>query len=434
MPKAPLPPNEEERLAALREYQVLDTAPETAFDEIVRLAAYICGTPVSLVSLIDEHRQWFKAKFGIEGIEETPRDVAFCAHAILSPREPLVVPDATQDPRFADNPFVTQEPHIRFYAGVPLVTPEGQALGTLCVVDYQPRQLSPEQLEQLKALAHQVVAQLELRRTLRELAKAPLLPAKKSGDPKPARKNRFLVKVSAGLGLAALILGGIAYSAQRNASRLPQLSAEIARLSQINQSLEELLTETRAAEAGKRGYLLTGDADYLKDYRASLESLPAQLDRLRELTAGDPLQQERLKRLELLLQQRLNLAEDLIRRRDQEGLVAVQEILGRGEGQRLMEQIADLVQALQQEEQHWLQRNSQEFQLAWVRTNAILRGGAGLDLSGVGRGLSPHSPRNCRAGAGRNCSQARARLYQRHHRHGRRFGGGHGSRRAYPAL
>ncbi len=377
MPKAPLPPNEEQRLAALREYQILDTAPETAFDEIVRLAAYICGTPISLVTLIDEHRQWFKAKFGIEGIEETPRDVAFCAHAILSPKEPLVVPDATQDPRFADNPFVTQEPHIRFYAGVPLVTPEGQALGTLCVVDYQPRQLSPEQLEQLKALAHQVVAQLELRRTLRELAKAPLLPAKKSKsrDPKPARKNRFLLKVSAGLGLAALILGGIAYSAQRNAARLPQLSAEIAQLSQINQSLEELLTELRAAEAGKRGYLLTGDADYLKDYRASLESLPAQLDRLRELTAGDPLQQERLKRLELLLEQRLNLAEELIRRRDQEGLVAVQEILERGEGQRLMEQIADLVQALQQEEQRLLQRDSEEFQLAWVRTNDILLAG-----------------------------------------------------------
>ncbi|MFS8911255.1 response regulator [Synechococcus sp. H60.3] len=373
MPKAPLPPNEEERLAALREYQVLDTAPETAFDEIVRLAAYICGTPVSLVSLIDEHRQWFKAKFGIEGIEETPRDVAFCAHAILSPKEPLVVPDATQDPRFADNPFVTQEPHIRFYAGVPLVTPEGQALGTLCVVDYQPRQLSPEQLEQLKALAHQVTAQLELRRTLRELAKAPLLP--KAGESKPARKNRFLLKVSAGLGLAALILGGIAYSAQRNASRLPQLTEQVADTLEVIQNLEGLLSEIRAAEAGKQGYFLTNEPGYLDEYKASLEAIPTRLSRLQELTADNPLQQGRLKWLELLLEQRLNLAQDLIRLRDQEGLAAVQEALKRGEGQRLMERIANLVEALQEQERLLLQQRSEQFQLAWVRTNAILLGG-----------------------------------------------------------
>ena len=373
MPKAPLPPNEEERLAALREYQVLDTAPETAFDEIVRLAAYICGTPVSLVSLIDEHRQWFKAKFGIEGIEETPRDVAFCAHAILSPREPLVVPDATQDPRFADNPFVTQEPHIRFYAGVPLVTPEGQALGTLCVVDYQPRQLSPEQLEQLKALAHQVVAQLELRRTLRELSKAPLLP--KAGESKPARKNRFLLKASAGLGLAALILGGIAYSAQRNANRLPQLTEQVSQTLEVIQSLEEVLSETRAAEAGKWGYLLTNESRYLEEYKASLEALPTRLSRLQELTANNPLQQERLKRLELLLERRLNLAQDLIQRRDQEELAAVQEALNIDEERRLMEQIASLVRAFQRDERLLLQQRSEQLQLAWVRTNAILLGG-----------------------------------------------------------
>ncbi|PIK91652.1 histidine kinase [Synechococcus sp. 65AY6Li] len=372
MPKAPLPPNEEQRLAALRQYQILDTAPETAFDEIVRLAAYICGTPIALVSLIDEHRQWFKAKFGVD-VQETPRDVAFCAHAILSPQEPLVVPDATQDPRFADNPFVTQEPHIRFYAGIPLVTPEGQPLGTLCVVDYQPRQLSPEQLEQLKALAHQVVAQLELRRTLRELAQTPLLP--KSGDTKPARKNRFLLKVTAGFGLAALLLGGITYSAQRNASQLPQLTERVAHTLKVIQNLEGLLAETRAAEAGQYGYLLTNNPRYLSEYQASLEATSTHLRLLKELTADNPLQQERLKRLELLLEQRLRVIQDLIRLREQEGLLATQEALESSEGPRLVEQIADLILVLQQEENRLLQQRSQEFQFAWVRTNLIAFGG-----------------------------------------------------------
>lgn len=374
MPKAPLPPNEEQRLAALRQYQILDTAPENSFDELVRLAAHICGTPIALVSLIDEHRQWFKAKFGVD-VQETPRDVAFCAHAILSPKEPLVVPDATQDPRFADNPFVAQEPHIRFYAGIPLVTPEGQALGTLCVVDYQPRHLTPEQLEQLQALAHQVVAQLELRRTLRELAQTPLLPAQRSKEDKSARKSGLLFKVGAGFGLAALILAGIAYSVHRAASRLPQINREVTQLLEEHEVLEKLLREVQAAEVHKRSYLLTGNASFLRSYQTSTDSLFDLLDRLQEFAALDPVQQEHLSRLELLLAPWLKLNHDLIELRKQGELSAVQEALQSQEEEKLRQRIVDVVASLEEEDHRRLQQSSDQFQLAWSRTNAILLAG-----------------------------------------------------------
>lgn len=166
----PIPADETERLAALRHYQILDTDPEQAFDDLTHLASFICGTPMSLVSLIDEDRQWFKSKVGIEG-EETPRELAFCAHAIMG-RDILEVPDATQDARFASNPSVTVENGIRFYAGSPLVNEAGRALGTLCVVDRVPRELSEEQREALDALSRQVMAQIELRRNLLDLKSA----------------------------------------------------------------------------------------------------------------------------------------------------------------------------------------------------------------------------------------------------------------------
>jgi PAS domain S-box-containing protein len=148
----------------------LDTAPEAVFDDLTRLAAQIFGTSMTVMSLLDADRQWFKSKVGLEGTE-TPRDVSFCAHAIM--RSGLfLVEDATQDERFAANPRVVGAPHIRFYAGMPLVTPEGLAIGTICVMDTKPRRLTPEQIESLRTLAHQVMAQLELRRNLNALSSA----------------------------------------------------------------------------------------------------------------------------------------------------------------------------------------------------------------------------------------------------------------------
>lgn len=166
----PVPENESDRLNTLRGYKILDTRPEERFDDLARLAAFICGTPIALISLVDEDRQWFKSKCGIQAAE-TPRVQAFCAHAIMSP-ELFIIPDALQDSRFANNPLVLGEPHIRFYAGAPLVAPNGHILGTLCVIDQISRELSPQQLEALRILGRQVMAQIELGRNLDDLKAA----------------------------------------------------------------------------------------------------------------------------------------------------------------------------------------------------------------------------------------------------------------------
>ena len=168
--KPPLPENEAARLETLHQYEILDTEPDETLNDLTRLAAYICGTPIALISLIDLNRQWFKARLGLSETE-TARDVSFCAHAITQDGS-LVVRDALDDQRFRDNPLVTSAPHIRFYAGSPLITPEGFKLGTLCVIDRVPRDLNPEQIAALRMLGNQVMTQLDLRREIAFMARA----------------------------------------------------------------------------------------------------------------------------------------------------------------------------------------------------------------------------------------------------------------------
>ena len=159
----PVPANEDDRLAALRSYNILDTAEELDFDELTTLASAICQTPIALVSLVDDKRQWFKSHLGL-GISETPREQSFCAHAISSPDEIMIVDDARTDARFASNPLVTGDLNIVFYAGVPLINEDGFALGSLCVIDHHQKKLSEGQISALKILAKQVITKLEARR------------------------------------------------------------------------------------------------------------------------------------------------------------------------------------------------------------------------------------------------------------------------------
>lgn len=171
MKKPPIPSNEEARIRSLHDHNLLDTGPEQVYDDITRLASEICGVPISLLTLVDENRQWFKSKLGIQD-SETTRELSFCAHAIINPEEVFIVPDARYDERFHDNPYTVGEPKVVFYAGVPVTDGKGNALGTLCVIDNRPRNLAEGKIESLKILAKFVGVQFELRRLNIELERS----------------------------------------------------------------------------------------------------------------------------------------------------------------------------------------------------------------------------------------------------------------------
>ncbi|MBW4620736.1 MAG: PAS domain S-box protein [Cyanosarcina radialis HA8281-LM2] len=295
--KAPVPDNEKIRLKVLRQSQILDTSPEQAFDDLTHLAAYICGTPIALVSLIDAHRQWFKSKVGLD-IAETPRDIAFCAHTV-GRSEVLVVSDALKDERFAANPLVTKDPKIRFYAGAPLVTSSGEALGTLCVIDYVPREMAPEQLDVLQELAREAVTLIQLRRNISQLART-------AGKDRPAKQQRrgFFPQIGLGFGLASAVLLGIGLVAYRSLTNFIATSQWQIQHYQVLQQTEKIDISIHQAILAQHRYLISGEDRHLEPYYEANEVMDGEIAKLQHLilTSDRPLanRSEQLHRVTIL--------------------------------------------------------------------------------------------------------------------------------------
>ena len=273
---APYPANELERLAALQQCKILDTVSEPAFDDITQIAAYLCQTPIALVSLIDRDRQWFKSRVGV-AVAETDRKLAFCTHAILQD-DILIVPDTLEDTRFSDSPLTTGDPHIRFYAGVPLITSEGYALGTLCVIDRVPRQISAAQIQALKALARQVMVQIELRRNFAEVQRSSLAALAVSNPP-----QIFIKRLALWFGVVSTVLITVVGVSQQHLFNLAQSSTAASETYEALEKLESVPLQLNKAELTQRNYLISGNAADLALYNQTAQSIQQTLQDLRPI-------------------------------------------------------------------------------------------------------------------------------------------------------
>jgi PAS domain S-box-containing protein len=351
MTQPPLPENEVARLEALTGYEILDTPEEAEFDDITRLAACICQTPIALIGLVDLDRQWFKSKFGLE-VSQIPREHAFCARTILQ-SQPLIVPNALEDERFATNPFVTGDPNIRFYAGAPLIASDGSALGSLCVIDRTPRNLSPEQIESLQALSRQVVRQIEIRRTTGTLSRTAL---KYQASDK--QRRGFFKQIVAGFGLAATILAAVGWVSYRSLTEQIATSKQSIHSKNVSEKLEHILSLISDAEAGQRGYLLTGNDRYLEPYNTAISKLEKQIFKLRKLTLDRPEYQRQIDSLEPLLFKKLILIQETVYLRRNQDLDTVSQSIKLLQSNSLMDYIQSAIESMKDSENKLFEERS----------------------------------------------------------------------------
>lgn len=320
MKPAPLPPNETERIETLHCCQILDTPAERAFDELTQLAAQICQTPIALISLVECDRQWFKSRVGLEA-RETPRELAFCAYTILG-TEPFIVPDAFADERFATNSLVTGEPYVRFYAGIPLILPNGAAIGSLCVIDHQPRQLEPAQIGALQTVAQQVVRLINLRRELTDLDRSAV-------ERKPAAKAvwGFLTKIGVAFGIASTLVLVDGLMSQRSIQSLRDAGNQVSIRNETINILSDVLLQLQSMEQLQYRYVLSGQSSDLTEYYAFSDQVENNIEMLQKWMEHNPRQQRRLRNLERLVAAELRETEILITLRETQGVTVAQEAI-----------------------------------------------------------------------------------------------------------
>ena len=358
---------------------------ESAFDDLTRQAVEACGVPIALVSFVDAKRQWFKSRIGLAH-DETPRGESFCAHALLAPERPLIVPDAAADARFADNPAVLAENGIRFYAGIPLRSSEGHGLGTLCVIDHVPRQLSHAQIDRLQAIAQQISIRLSLRR--RAPAERPL---------------------AGGSALGFALLLAMALLCASAAKRFLASDEWVAHTHQVVSEIERTIFEVQSAESSMRGYTASGKEIYLPPYRAALAALPMHLSILRKAVSDDPAQFQRYQVLQTKVDAKLAVMELRYEQRRTLGPAAVAPFYLNGSGRASMDAITAVGQEMVAVENGLLRERADRraAELNAAVATVLIASAIAAVLLGVGFWLTPARP------AAQPCARRRAHPCER---------------------